>query len=90
LHLELAEIMQGPDPFWQSFESTGDAKKLGESWSNMMRAVCGPTLTEAIDVGRDRPALIDELFVHYAQRLAANPQRHEHYSAVAILTKTGG
>jgi hypothetical protein len=90
LHLELAEIMQGPDPFWQSFENTGDAKKLGESWSDMMRAVCGPTLSEGIDVGRDRPALIDELFVHYAQRLAANPQRHEHYLAVAILTKTRG
>jgi hypothetical protein len=46
--------------------------------------VSGPTIMNSIDPGRNRAELVDDLFGRFANRLAANPQRHEHFIAVVL------
>ena len=87
LRIEHAEILPGPDVHWDEFTRTGDARPLARGWSGMMRAFSGPTIAASIDSKRDRSALIDELFHRLEARLAANPQRHEHFVAVVLLHK---
>ncbi|WP_457299800.1 hypothetical protein [Phyllobacterium sp. P5_D12] len=55
----------------------------------MMRGFSGPTIMNCIDPARDRAALVDEIFSRFADRLAANPQPHEHFIAIVLLRKTG-
>ncbi len=83
------EIIQGADPFWGEFEATGDAGKLGSSSADMMKAVFKPIALSAISKRENREALVDELFSRFALRVAANPQRNEHYLAAVVLEKTG-
>ncbi len=88
LQLEHAEIIEGPDPFWDDFRETGDAAHLGRCWANMMRAVFGPTIMAAIDPDRDRGALVEEFFARFAARVSAAPRRNEHFFAVVVLDTT--
>ena len=39
---------------------------------------------------RDRAALVDELFVRFAARIASSPQKHEPYMAMIVVSKTRG
>lgn len=87
LQLEHAEIVPGPDLHWDAFQRTGDALPLARGWSGMMRGFSGPTINAGIDSKRDRAALVDDLFHRLETRLAANPQRHEHFVAVILLHK---
>jgi len=89
LEIEHAEIVKGPDVHWSDFERTGDAANLAQCWTGMMRAFSGPTIMNSIDPVRDRAELVDELFSRFADRLAVNPQRHEHFIAVVLLRKIG-
>jgi len=88
LRLEHAEVMEAPDLFWLRFQESGSAQQFGEDWANMMRAVYTPTIKAALDPERDAVAVIDTLFARCAARIAANPQRNEHFIGVAVLTKT--
>jgi SAM dependent carboxyl methyltransferase len=88
LRIEHLEIIQGADPFWGEFEATGNATKLGLSWADMMKAVFRPSVLNAFDARANREALADELFSRFASRVAAKPQRHEHYMAAVVLKKT--
>ncbi len=87
LAIEHAEILPGPDVHWKDFERTGDAAGLARSWTGMMRAFSAPTITNCLDPKRDRAALVGELYDRLAERIAANPQRHEHFIAVVLLHK---
>lgn len=89
LEIEHAEILEGPDVHWGDFERTGDAANLALCWTGMMRAFSGPTIMNSIDPVRNRAELVDDLFGRFANRLAANPQRHEHFIAVVLLHKVG-
>jgi hypothetical protein len=89
LKIAHAEILEGPDPFWDEFQKTGDAKHLGRCWANMMRAVFRPTIINAIDPDRDGAAVVDDLFARFAARIAEAPRRHEHYFAAVVLSKNG-
>ncbi len=88
LKVEHLEIIKGLDPFWNEYQMTGDARKLGHSWADMMRAVFRPTASGAISRGRNREDLIDELFSRFSSRVASNPQKHEHYLAALVLVKS--
>lgn len=89
LTLETVEILEGTDPFWPTFEATGDAEQLGASWANTLRAILGPNISAAIDPARDRKALVDQLFARAAARIAAEPRRSRSHFAVVLLGKPG-
>ncbi len=89
LSLEHAEVPAAPDPFWEEFQETGDAGQLGSRWGGMLRAVCGPIASAAFAARPDGDALVDELFARLEARVAAAPQRHEHFVAIAVISKTG-
>ena len=88
LELLRAEIMDAPDPYWPAYQASGDAAQLGRSLADMCRGFAGPTMLAALDPGRDREAFLDDYFDRLAAALAATAQRHEHYIAIIVLTKT--
>ena len=87
--LDHADVTEAPDPFWLGFQETGDAQQFGQNWANMMRAVYTPTIVAALNPESDDVAVVDALFARCAVRIAANPQRNEHFTGVAVLTKKG-
>jgi cyclopropane-fatty-acyl-phospholipid synthase len=89
LSLEHATVIEGPDPFWDRYCETGNAQQLGRGWAGMMRATGAPVIAAALDPGRDSDALLDELFTRYADRIAASPQRSQHFLAIAVVRKSG-
>src|SRR5262249_3446474 len=86
--MEHAAIFDGPGPFWLEFEASCDVGQFGRSLASMCRAVTGPTILAALDPSRNGSAVLDDLFGRLAARLAAAPQRNEHYFAVVVMTKT--
>ena len=68
LRLQHIEATSAPDPFWDSFEQTGDSDAFGTGWANAMRAISAPTLLGAL--GMDRDGLVDEVFQRCAMRIA--------------------
>lgn len=82
LRLERAEIVTAPDPFWQAFRQSGDARELGRRHADTTRAWAGPSIADRIG-----PDKVDALFGRLAARVAANPQKHEPYLAVVVLAK---
>jgi len=89
LTIEHAEVLEAPDPFWEEFQACGDSGQLGRRWSGMLRAVCGPIAAAAFAARRDSDLLVDDLFDRVASRVAAAPRKHQHFVAIAVLTKTG-
>ena len=87
LTLDHAEVREAPDPFWDDFQETGDADLLGQRWAGMLRAVCGPFATMAFATRPDGAGLVDELFRRLAARVAARPERHLHFVAIAVIAK---
>lgn len=87
LVLDHAEVLEAPDPFWDEFQATGDAEQLGRRWAGMLRAVCGPIAAAAFATRPDVVLLADELFRRLALRVAARPQRHLHFVAIAVIGK---
>jgi len=88
LVLEHAEVKQAPDPFWDEYLETRDAQHLGQRWAGMMRAVTSPLAAAAFAARPDSAALVDELYRRMEQRIAATPQQHIHFLAIAVLRKT--
>ncbi len=88
LTLEHAEVLEAPDPFWDEFQVTGDAEQLGRYWGGMLRAVCSPIAAAAFASRPDGDALVDELFHRLEARVAAAPQRHQHFVAISVICKT--
>ena len=89
LTLERAEVREAPDPFWDEFQATGDAERLGRRWGGMLRAVCGPNAAAGFATRPDSDALVDDLFSRLEARVAAAPQRHQHFVAIAVIGKAG-
>jgi S-adenosylmethionine-dependent carboxyl methyltransferase len=87
LVLESAEVVAAPDPYWDRYVETGDAAEFGRTWSGLMRAVCAPVIGTAFGPDRDRAALTDALFARFEARIAAAPQRHLHFAAIAVIRK---
>jgi hypothetical protein len=87
LSLEYAKVVEGPDPFWEEFQATGDAVQFGQRWKGMLRAVSGPIATAALASRPNRDALVDELFERLETRIAASPRRHRHFIAIAVVSK---
>lgn len=89
LTIEHAAVLEAPDPFWEEFQASGDCEQLGGRWSGMLRAVCGPIAATAFAARRDSDLLVYDLFGRVASRVAGAPQKHRHFVAIAVLTKTG-
>jgi len=87
LELERTELLKIPDPFWPDYENSKDRTLLGQRHADLTRAWAAPTLSGLMDPGRNRSALMDDLFARFAVRVAANPCQHEPYMVVAVLTK---
>ena len=87
LSVEHAEILRVPDPTWAAFQKDGDAGQLGQSHANGVRAWAGPTILRVLADRADRAEVVEELFSRFAYRLAAAPQTHQPFLAVAILAK---
>ena len=93
LFLEHAEVFQGEDPVWASFEKDGDAQAFGERWAAFSRASVLPTLTRGLDGGESdprAPAFIERMEAGMAARLAAAPQPMVIPLATAVVVKEGG
>jgi hypothetical protein len=90
LEVEHAEVIDGPDMYWEDLQRTGDVDQFARGWAGMARGFAGPTIANALEEGRDRVAIVDSIFERYQARLAANPQRHEHYMAIVVLAKVSG
>ena len=88
LSLEYAKVLAAPDPFWEEFQATGDAGQFGKRWNGMLRAVTGPIATAAFASRPDCSALVDDLFSRLEARIAAAPQPHLHFVAIAVVSKT--
>jgi SAM dependent carboxyl methyltransferase len=86
LRLEHIEATFAPDPFWATFEQTGDSAQFGKSWADTMRAISAPTILAAI--GADRGDLLDDLCARYAARIAAAPKRFDWNLAALVVVKT--
>ena len=89
LVLEHAEVKQAPDPFWDEYLETRDAQQLGRRWAGMLRAVSSPVAAAAFAPRPDADALVDELYRRMESRVAATPQKHIHFVAIAVVRKTG-
>jgi SAM dependent carboxyl methyltransferase len=87
LSLDYADVLPAPDPFWEEFQASGDAGQLGARWKGMLRAVCGPIAMAAFASRPNRDALVDELFDRVEASLAASPQPHQHFVAIAVIRK---
>ena len=87
LRLELLEMIEGPDPFWDAFIETGDAVTFGWRWSNMARAVVGPIIAEALARDPDKDRRESEIFERFAMKIANSPQRVAHCLAVVVLAR---
>ena len=87
LTLEHAEVIEAPDPFWDEFQANGDADELGRRWEGMLRAVCSQIAVEAFSVRPAAEARAAALFRRTGERIAAAPQRHQHFIAVSVLRK---
>lgn len=87
LSLEHAEVIEAPDPYWESYCKTHNAHELGQRWADMQRAAIGPVIAAALDPGRDASAILDDLFCRYAARLAASPKRNVSHFVVAVIRK---
>ena len=85
--LELATIVDVPDPWWPAYQSTGDALAFARSHADTTRAWSGPTLMRCLGDRPDAAAVIDRLFDRLAARLCVAPRQHEPSLAVAILAK---
>jgi hypothetical protein len=88
LSLDHAEVMEAPDPFWDEYRRTGDVRQFARKWAGMVQAVCGPVALAAFASRADGEALAAELFLRLEARVAAAPQRHEHFVAIAAVRKT--
>jgi len=88
LSLEHAAVMAAADPYWDRYCETRDAQQLGRAWANMMRATTLPIIAAALDPTRDAGAVMDDLFDRYAARIAASPQRSQHFLAIAVVRKS--
>ena len=88
LTLEHAELVDVPDPWWQTYQKTGDAMALARNHANSTRGWSGPTLLRCLGERADRAAVVDMIFDRLATSLAASPQQHATYLTLAVLTKT--
>ena len=68
-------------------DRTKDAKKFGEHWKNMMKAVSAPVIKGAIDAEKDTSVLVENLFDRFAHRISQSPRKTEHFVGVVILRK---
>ena len=85
LRLQHLEATTAPDPFWDSFEQTGDSEAFGTAWANTMRAISAPTLLGVLSA--DRGGLVDEVFQRYAVRIAASPMKYDWDLAAVVMSK---
>lgn len=85
LSLDHLEATTAPDPFWETFNQSGDSDVFGTSWANLMRAVAAPSIASVI--GEDRHELLDDIFVRYAARIAAEPRRYDWNLAAIVMSK---
>jgi hypothetical protein len=83
-HLSLSEM---PDPFWDEYQLSGDARKLGEQWAHMMRAANGPNFAAALDDSRDKNEFLDRLTERLALHIAADPQRSRSWGILLSVIK---
>jgi hypothetical protein len=86
LRLEHLAATYAPDPFWERFQKSGDAKQFGASWANTMRAISAPTILSII--GQDRKELLDQICVRYADRIAATPKQFDWNLATVMMSKS--
>jgi hypothetical protein len=87
LELERAEFFRILDPFWEEFQSSRNGQRLGQRHADLTRAWAGPAISGRIAPGRDRPALVNDLFARLVARISAAPKKHEPYLAVVVLKK---
>jgi cyclopropane-fatty-acyl-phospholipid synthase len=87
LSLDHVSVVEAPDPYWERYCQTGDARQLGRAWADMMRAANGPNFAAALTPGRDGGALFDQVSARLAARIAAAPQRSRSYNAMLVLRK---
>ena len=81
-----------PDPIWEAFEASGDAKVLGLRWAAFTRAWASPTLAAALNstsaTGRTAD-FGDRLETELAKRFAAAPARLPMTLGRVHLVKVG-
>jgi hypothetical protein len=78
LSIERLEVFYGEDRIWDQFATGGDAPAFGRQWAAFSRASVFPTLSTALDGGRDDPRsaeFVARLEAGVAARLAAAPER---------------
>jgi len=89
LVLERAEVRRAPDPFWDDYLETRDAQQLGRRWAGTLSAVSSPVAAAAFAARPNRDALVDELYRRMEAGIAADPQEHIHFIAIAVVRKAG-
>lgn len=87
LNLEHLTLFESPDPYWDEFQSSGDAERLGSQWANMMRAANGPNFVAAVNASRDHNAILNALVKTLSARIAADPQRSHSWNVLVSISK---
>lgn len=88
LDIDHISLVEAPDPFWDAYQKTGDARLLGQQWSRMMRAANGPNFAAGLDPSRDKEALLDALTNSLADRIAMDPQRSRSWNILLSIRKS--
>ncbi|HTU17119.1 MAG TPA: hypothetical protein VMG10_03590 [Gemmataceae bacterium] len=87
--VDRAETLEVPTPFFAAFDQTGDAAKMADDYTGMLRAFSEPVARAAL-VGDDGDAtIIDELYGAIHARVKAEPQRYRfrYLLPAALLTR---
>ncbi len=87
LRLDHVSVVEGPDPFWETYRQSGDADQLGRSWAKAMLAANGPNFTAALNPNRDVNVFLHTLGERLSARVAADPRRSQTYLLLVVLKK---
>ncbi len=57
-------------------------------WLGLSLVRASVTVVAALDPSHRSNAVLDDLFARYAARIAASPQRNQHYPSIVVVRKT--
>ena len=93
LSIELIEVSDAEDRFWQRYQADQDAKTFGAQWAALLRASVFDTLATALAGGATDPRaaeFADRLQRGVSERLAAAPEQMRIPLAKVVLRKKPG
>ena len=93
LAIDRIEEFTSTDPFWEDYQSSGDAAAFGAGWAGVFATGAIPSLLTGLDAGTGDGracAVSDRLQTYVAARLTAAPERMRIPVATVVVSKRSG